>query len=183
MNKRADSGRIGSKTEQDLTQEIVGQIMRRQSTAVVLFHHAVAERLGLGPTDHKCLDLLREHGAMTGSKLAAITGLTTGAITGVVARLERAGYLNREQDPRDGRKQILSPASDRLQGIRAIFDPIRSEVAELLETYDTHQLTAIAEFLARCTDAIHRHAALLRSESLHRPSSSGSSRNSPSTDE
>ena len=79
----------------------VGRLARRHSTAAVLFHHVVAERLGLGPTDHKCLDLLRERGAMAGSDLCAITGLTSGAITGVVARLERAGYLRREPDPRD----------------------------------------------------------------------------------
>src|SRR5215510_14383243 len=95
------------RTRKELTENIVGQLARRHSTAVVLFHHAIAERLGLGPTDHKCLDLLRDRGPMAGTDLAAITGLTSGAITGVVARLERAGYLRREQDPRDGRKQIL----------------------------------------------------------------------------
>src|SRR5215203_7474527 len=87
---------------------IMGPLSRRFSAATVLFHHAVAERLGLGPTDHKCLDLLRERGPMTGSALAAITGLTSGAITGVVARLERAGYVRREPDPSDGRRLILS---------------------------------------------------------------------------
>src|SRR5260370_12904794 len=95
------------KSKQELAAGIVGRLGRRHSTAVALSHHAVAERLGLGPTDHKCLDLLRERGAMSGSDLGAITGLTSGAITGVVARLERAGYLRRESDPHDGRKQIL----------------------------------------------------------------------------
>jgi DNA-binding MarR family transcriptional regulator len=83
--------------QEKIVEEIVGRRMRRFSTAAVLLHHAVAERLDLGPTDHKCLDVLREHGVMTGSALAAITGLTSGAITGVVARLERAGYLRRER--------------------------------------------------------------------------------------
>src|ERR1700693_5119006 len=95
------------KKQLELAEEIVGRLARRHSTAVVRFHHAVAERLGLGPTDHKCLDLLRDRGAMAGSDLSAITGLTSGAITGVVGRLERAGYLRREPDPHDGRKQIL----------------------------------------------------------------------------
>src|SRR6516164_6949654 len=123
----------------ELAEDIVGQLARRHSTAVVLFHQAIAERLGLGPTDHKCLDLLRERGAMTGSELAAITGLTTGAITGVVARLEQAGYLRRESDPYDGRKQILFPALDRLRDIQHVFDPIREDTAALLEGFDTHQ--------------------------------------------
>ncbi len=153
------------KTQPKLIEEIVGQLARRHSTAVVLFHHAVAERLGLGPTDHKCLDLLRERGAMAGSDLGAITGLTSGAITGVVARLERAGYLRREQDPRDGRKQVLHLALER-SPIQDVISPLRKDVAALLENFDTHQLTAIAEFLARTTDLVYRHAALLRAETI-----------------
>src|SRR6266567_3003615 len=146
---------LARKSKHALAEEIVGQLARRHSTAVVLFHHAVAERLGLGPTDHKCLDLLRDRGAMTGSELAAITGLTTGAITGVVARLERAGFLRREPDPNDGRKQILHLA--RKPGhIQDVIDPLREDIAALLEHFDSHQLTAIAEFLARSTDLIYR---------------------------
>ena len=148
-----------------LADEIVGRLARRHSTAVVLFHHAVAERLGLGPTDHKCLDLLRERGPMAGSDLGAITGLTSGAITGVVARLERAGYLRREPDPHDGRKQALHLAFE-LAHIQDVIGPLRKDVATLLENLDTHQLTAIADFLARTTDLIYRHAALLRGETI-----------------
>jgi DNA-binding MarR family transcriptional regulator len=153
------------KSKQDLAGEIVGSLARRHSTAVVLFHHAVAERLGLGPTDHKCLDLLRERGPMAGSDLGAITGLTSGAITGVVARLEQAGYLRREPDPHDGRKQILHIALERVH-IHDVIDPLRKDVAALLENFDAHQLTAIAEFLAGTTNLVYRHAALLRAETI-----------------
>jgi DNA-binding MarR family transcriptional regulator len=154
------------KNRQELVEEIVGQLMRRHSTATVLFHHAVAERLGLGAADHKCLDLLRERGAMTGSELAAITGLTSGAITGVVARLERAGYLHRKPDPHDGRKQILSPARERLRDIQNVFDPIRGDMAALLGGFDVRQLSAIAEFLTRSAEITYRHAMLLRAKTL-----------------
>ena len=154
-----------SKDKHQLAEEIVGRLARQHSTAVVLFHHAVAERLGLGPSDHKCLDLLRDRGAMAGSDLGAITGLTSGAITGVVARLERAGYLRREPDPHDGRKQILHLALERAH-IQGVIDPLREDVAALLESFDAHQLTAIAEFLARTTDLVYRHAALLRAETI-----------------
>ena len=153
------------KTKQVLADEIVGRLARRHSTAVVLFHHAVAERLGLGPTDHKCLDLLRERGAMAGSDLGAITGLTSGAITGVVTRLERAGYLRREPNPHDGRKQILHMALERAH-VQDVIDPLRKDVTALLENFDIHQLTAISEFLACTTDLIYRHAALLRGETI-----------------
>ena len=162
---RGHATRGARERKHELADEIVGRLARRHSTAVVLFHHAVAERLGLGPTDHKCLDLLRERGAMAGSDLCAITGLTSGAITGVVARLERAGYLRRERDPNDGRKQVLSIALER-SPIQDVIAPLRKDVAALLENFDTHQLTAIAEFLARTTDLIYRHAALLRGETI-----------------
>src|SRR5260370_4757362 len=102
---KADTSRVARRRKNELIEEIVGRLVSRHSCVVVLFHHAVAERLGIGPTDHKCLDLLRERGPMTGSELAALTGLTTGAITGVVARLERAGFLSREPDTHDRRKQ------------------------------------------------------------------------------
>ena len=153
------------KNKHELAGEIVGRLARRHSTAVVLFHHAVAERLGLGPTDHKCLDLLRERGAMAGSDLGTITGLTSGAITGVVARLERAGYLRRELDPHDGRKQILHLAQERAP-IQDVIDPLRKDVAAVLENFDSHQLTGIVEFLTRTTDLLYRHAALLRAETI-----------------
>src|SRR5258708_1465885 len=152
-----------------LAEEIVGRLVRRHSIATVLFHHAVAERLGLGPWDHKCLDLLRERGAMTGSALAAITDLSSGAITGVVARLERAGYIRREPDPHDGRQQILHPVTGRMRDIHQVFAPIRKDVTALLESFDTRQLTAIAEFLARSTDVAYRHVALLRAQTPDAP--------------
>src|SRR5437899_8245705 len=165
------------KNKQGLTEEIVGQLARRHSTAVVLFHHAVAERLGLGPTDHKCLDLLRERRAITGSELASITGLTTGAITGVVARLEQAGYIRRESDPHDGRKQILYPALER-SPIQDVIQPLRKDVGAFLENFDTGQLSAVAEFLTHSTDLIYRHVALLRAQNLY-AANSGAAHDQP----
>src|ERR1700681_4507170 len=167
-------GTPGRKRQRELADEIVGRLARRHSTAAVLFHHAVAERLGLGPTNHKCLDLLRERTPMTGSELAAITGLTSGAITGVVARLERAGYLRREPDPHDRRQQILSPVLERMRDIQHVFGPIRNDVAALLERFDTQQLTAIAEFLTGSTELAYRHVALLRAQATaHAPDPAG----------
>ncbi|OBK41426.1 MarR family transcriptional regulator [Mycobacterium sp. 1165196.3] len=152
---------------------LLGSLARRYSTAAVLFHHAVAEKLGLGPTDTKCLDLLRERSAMTGSELAAATGLTTGAITGVVARLEKAGYLHRDPHPQDGRKQILRPVEARFQQVHDVFEPFRGDLATLLSEFDEHQLNAIARFLAEGTEITFRHAALLRAQPFSADDRSG----------
>ncbi len=149
-----------------LAGEITGSLARRHSTATVLFHHALADRLGLGPTDLKCLDLLHERAPMTASELAAITGLTTGAVTGVVARLERTGRLVREPDPHDRRKQVLRPAPEVVLEVQDVFDALPADPSALLAGFDPHQLTAIAEYLTRATDFAYRRGALLRAQLL-----------------
>lgn len=150
--------------DKDLAARITGPLARRYSTATVLFHHAIAERLGLGPSDHKCLDLLVERGTLTGSELAALTGLTSGAITGVVARLERAGYLRREPDPDDGRRQLLRPVPERMADVAEVFAGLQSDAAALVSGFDTAALEAIAEFLVRATRFAGERSALLRAQ-------------------
>lgn len=151
----------------ELAAQIVGGLARRHGTATVLFHHAVAERLGLGPSDHKCLDLVRERGAMTASELASLTGLTTGAITGVVGRLLGAGFVAREPDPHDGRKQILTVTDEAYRRIGEVFEGLAAEtVGALVDGFDEEQLATIAEFLRRATDLTLRRTAQLRGQSL-----------------
>ncbi|MFF0490323.1 MarR family winged helix-turn-helix transcriptional regulator [Nocardia sp. NPDC004068] len=144
------------------TTSILESIGRRHATATVLFHQALAEKFALAPSDHKCLDLLRDHPGITASRLAALTGLTTGAIAGVVARLERAGYLRREPDPIDRRKQTLFVNDDRAAEIHHAVEPMRRDLAGLLDRFDERQLAAIAEFLTESTDIAYRNAVLLR---------------------
>src|SRR5690349_6128631 len=82
---------------------------RELSARTVLFHQAVAERLGIGSTDHKCLDIAARASTdqpLTAGQLAELTGLTTGAITGVLDRLEKAGFIRREKHPHD-RRQVV----------------------------------------------------------------------------
>jgi DNA-binding MarR family transcriptional regulator len=156
-----------SQTRAGLAAEILGELTRRNSTATVLFHHAVAERLGLGPSDHKCLDLVGERGPITAAELAALTGLSTGAVTGVVGRLLRAGFVDREPDPRDGRKQMLTTTAAARRRIGELFAEITDDSFDaLLDGFDEAQLTAIAEFVRRATAFTHRRTALLRAQGL-----------------
>lgn len=150
--------------DDDLRARITGSLARRHSTATVLFHHAIAERLGLGPSDHKCLDLLVERGTLTGAELAALIGLTSGAITGVVARLEKAGYLRREPDPQDGRRQLLHTVPERMAEVGEVFAGLQSDAAALVAGFDTAQLEAIAEFLDRATRFARERSQLMRAQ-------------------
>jgi DNA-binding MarR family transcriptional regulator len=103
---------------------------------------------------------------MTASELAAITGLTSGAITGVVARLERSGRLRREPHPGDGRKQVLRPTPEAVREVQQVFEALPADPGELLEGFDADQLAAIAEFLDRAADFVYRRGALLRAQVL-----------------
>ena len=83
---------------------------RELSTRTVIFHHFIGERLGLNPTDHKCLDIIiRSPTPMNPTQLAEETGLSTATITGVMDRLERAGYVKRERDTTDRRLIFIRP--------------------------------------------------------------------------
>lgn len=144
----------------------LAQVARRHSTATVLFHLAMAERLGLGPSDHKCLDLLLQHEGLTGSRLAALTGLTTGAVTGVVNRLERAGFVRREPDPSDGRRQILRVVPGRVAEVGAVFAEYAPDPGELLAGMTGVQVEAVLTYLDRATEHLERRAALLRADVL-----------------
>lgn len=88
-----------------------GQLNRELSTMTVLFHSRIAEQLGLSGTDHKCLELvLRAEEPITAGRIAQLSGLSTGAVTGVIDRLEQRGFVRRVRDPHDRRKVLVEVA-------------------------------------------------------------------------
>jgi DNA-binding MarR family transcriptional regulator len=125
---------------------------RELSTRTVIFHHLIGERLGLNPTDHKCLDVIIRSGTpMTASQLAEETGLSTGAITGVVDRLEKAGYVRRKRDKNDRRLVFINPLLDKaMVKLTPIFDPIKQASRNLYSKYSDEQLTLILDFITNC---------------------------------
>ena len=122
---------------------------RRMIAAAVLFSHRVAERLKLGPSDAQFMTLLDMHGPLTPGRLAELTGLKTGTVTGVLDRLENAGFVRRDRDPGDRRKVIVSLNQEE---IAARVDPHYAGQAqgmiEVLRRYDDEQLEVITDFLA-----------------------------------
>jgi DNA-binding MarR family transcriptional regulator len=124
---------------------------RQLSAATILFHQAIADRLGMNITDHKCADVLARNGAMTAGDLAVYTGLTTGAITGVIDRLEKAGFARRVKDPHDRRRVIVEPLIQRMaQEIAPLFQSMGQSAMKLCERYNTEELAVIHDFTVRC---------------------------------
>lgn len=150
-----------------LVAAIGGQLGRDLSTWTVLFHAAVAESLGLGSTDHKALGLIEQRGPLTAGELAALTGLTTGAVTGVIDRLEQAGHIQRTKDPHDRRKVMLValPSRTRGEAFDGIFASLGKAMAELCARYSDAELAAISDFMQASTGVLQREIATLRGES------------------
>jgi DNA-binding MarR family transcriptional regulator len=124
--------------------------MRETTTVTILFHQAVADRLGMNITDHKCAGILARSGPITAGELARRTGLTTGAITGVIDRLERAGFARRARDSSDRRKVIIEPDPKRIERkIVPLFDSMGRAAARLYERYSVQELTLILDFAIR----------------------------------
>ena len=121
--------------------------MRKVSAYSVLFSHAVAARLGVNPTDMECADILALYGPMTAGRLAALTSLTTGAITGVLDRLERLGWLRREQDAADRRRVIVHLREEGQQDALPLFAGMAESALALLARYNDADLQLILGFL------------------------------------
>jgi DNA-binding MarR family transcriptional regulator len=151
----------GSPEKSGLIDELL-QAGRRLSLATIMFHQAVADRLGLHPTDHKCIDLLSSAGTMTAGELAEATGLTTGAITGVIDRLEAAGFLRREDDPNDRRRVILRLVPKRYRDIARLFEPFAAAYAELGARYSERELATIVDFMTRSGPVLREATLELR---------------------
>jgi DNA-binding MarR family transcriptional regulator len=139
---------------------------RTSSAQSVMLSQAAADRLGMASSDIECYDLLSLHGPMTAGRLAELTGLTTGAITGVIDRLERAGYAARERDPNDRRRVIVQPNMERHADEAAIaaYGPVAAAMERLLARYSDDELDVILDFFTRANAELHAHITHLRSE-------------------
>jgi DNA-binding MarR family transcriptional regulator len=147
--------------------ELLGELARefRQFTGLsASIFRAAAARSGMTVTDMQVIDLLESAGPMTAGQLADLTGLTTGAITGMLNRLEEAGLVRRERDPDDARKVIvrLESGKDQTHEISHVFDSIGKAWDELASRYDDKQLALLLEFLKRSNTLSRQEIARLR---------------------
>lgn len=115
----------------------------------VLYNHAVAHREGLGASDQQFLTLLQMHGPMTAGQLAQMTGLTTGTTTGVIDRLERAGFAHRTRDEDDRRKVIVVRDETAInERMAPHYAGYARHLERLLAKRDAKELRVIADFLS-----------------------------------
>ena len=147
---------------------------REMSTETIVFHQNLADVLGLHITDHKCLDLIRQYGAMPAGRLAELTGLTTGAVTGIIDRLEKAGFVRRTNDPKDRRRTIIEPVRNKKweRKIEAIFIPFHERMRKLLSSYSDSELAFLLDVLTKSIELTREESKKLRT-SLQRQNPPG----------
>lgn len=136
--------------------------IRKMSAQSVLFSNAVSSRLGINSSDLECLDILHLSGAASAGQLAATTGLTTGAITGVIDRLEKAGYVRRQRDPNDRRRVIIEARPNAEREIAPMFKSLAQAMTGLWSTFSDQDLTLILDFVSRSYPVMVEETAKLR---------------------
>ena len=138
----------------------------------MMVHQAVADRLGLNIIDLRCLRLAREAAEPTAGHLAKMTGLTTGTITGLLDRLEKARFIRRERDPEDRRKVIVNVLPSGVQKVEKIMAPLTEDMNQALEDFTEGELKAVVKFFDVTAAAVSRHLERIHEETTakHEPS-------------
>ena len=134
----------------------LSELMRRASTHGLLIHQAIADKLGLIPTDLKCLDAAHGEQQLTAGRLAEITGLSTSATTAALDRLERRGFIRRIRDDHDRRRVFVVSTGQHEAETARLFSPLATATASIMDHYDDEQLALIADFLERLNAASER---------------------------
>jgi DNA-binding MarR family transcriptional regulator len=162
---------------QAMTRDNVSSVLRalrKVNLQGSFFGQTVAIRFGLSESDIETLEQLIEMGATTAGKLTEITGLTSGAITRVIDRLEQAGFVRRVPDPTDRRRVIVEVVPERVAAVQSTLDRVGTASAKEIGRYTDAQLALITDFLTRM-EAINREQAASLREGVDAPAGDGGS--------
>lgn len=140
----------------------VGDLIRRVGAQSVIVSQTVATRFGLNTTDLECLDLIQLQGRVSAGELAATTGLTSGAVTALIDRLARAGYVERVDDPADRRRVLVQIRKGSIAEIEKVYAPLQKRTFALWSQFSDADLEVIADFLGRNLELSAEWVAELR---------------------
>jgi DNA-binding MarR family transcriptional regulator len=134
----------------------LNRVTRESAGLGTLFGEAVARRLGINATDLECLDLILLRGSLTAGEIAEAAGLTTGAVTGLIDRLERAGLARRERDAGDRRKVYVKPTPKAAKAGATYYGSFQREMKRLSDRYSDEQIGLFIDYFTRSGEVIRR---------------------------
>jgi DNA-binding MarR family transcriptional regulator len=147
----------------------LGDEIRAGQRATDAVDEAVCEVTGTNRTDGKVLDILDQHGRMSAGELARHSGLTTGAVTAVIDRLEHSGFVHRVADPADRRRVLVELTPHAVETITELMGPLAEQGRSLLSGYSDEQLELLLEFTRAGREMQERHAERLRARVAKAP--------------
>jgi DNA-binding MarR family transcriptional regulator len=142
--------------------------LRRVNLQGSFFGQTVAIRFGLSESDIETLEALIDMGATTAGRLAELTGLTSGAVTRVIDRLEQSGYVRRVPDPADRRRVIVEAIPEKIAAVQSILNRVGAAGADEIGRYTDAQLSLITDFLTRMEQITRDEATSLRDDRSER---------------
>ncbi|MBP2321196.1 DNA-binding MarR family transcriptional regulator [Kibdelosporangium banguiense] len=136
-----------------------GGLAREMSGLTVLFHSRIAEQMGVSATDYKCLDIaMRVDEPLTAGQIAKMSGLSTGAVTGVIDRLEKRGFVRRVRDPHDRRKVLVEVTTSDGHKYEQLFSHLADGLAEVLTRFSPEERAIVERFQRTTVDQFRREA-------------------------
>jgi DNA-binding MarR family transcriptional regulator len=147
-----------SKKNKKIIQDLLHEVSasgREFSDVTLQFHELVAQKAGLAGADHKYLSIIMQHPSLTAGELAKIAGLTTGAVTGVIDRLEKQKLVSREKDATDRRKVVIVANSKMAQKLLGpIFQRLVSRLAIVNDGFSESELKVIIRYMNETNEAM-----------------------------
>lgn len=142
------------------------RVIRKVIAQSGLLSRRTAEKAGLNSTDLECLERLCREPSATAGRLAELTGLTTGAITAVIDRLERAGYVRRMPNSNDRRSVIIEALATGPRLLQQLVEPLTRSMDKLNERYEDAELALVLDYLTMALEAGTDHMKWLDDTSL-----------------
>ena len=155
-------------------QRELGDEVRANQRATDVVDELVSQLMGLNRTDSRCMDILDQHGSMSAGDLAEASRRSTGAITAVIDRLERAGYAQRVPDPSDRRRVLVEMTPKAYEAaLELMIEPMRELYAPLADRYSDDDLRLLIDFTRQGRELQERHAEWLRERLAQRRGGAG----------
>lgn len=152
-----------SRHKRQVFEELIDEV-RRSQAATDRYDQAVADAIGLNRTDMRCVDVLQREGRITAGQLAEATGLTTGAMTTAIDRLERLGYARRVRDLGDRRRVLVEVTPRANEEVGRFYTEHAAMGERLYDQYSTDELELLLSFVRAGREFNEQHAGRLEEQ-------------------
>lgn len=142
-----------------MDQEAINRIRKlnqQYSYTSIQMHEAIAQKAGLSGTDHKYLGFLIQQGQMTAGELSNLTGLTTGAVTGLIDRFEKKKLVKRQFAKDDRRKVIIVPNTENIMALlEPLYEEFRKKTEQLIASFSNKELEIIENYFLKAIEVMN----------------------------